>query len=115
MSTAVAMRQAAAHLAEDVGLDFSLGANIHFGEVIATELGTGPGRRYDVVGRTVNQTFLLGRGGGIRLSERVYRTLPSGERSPWEKRKPPAVYVLGESGEPYEALGKSPSENAQRW
>ncbi len=115
VATAVAMRQAAVHLAEDVGLDFSLGANIHFGEVIATKLGTGAGRRYDVIGRTVNQTFLLGRGGGIRLSERVYRKLPSGERSPWEKRKPPAVYVFGESGEPYEALGKSPSENAQRW
>lgn len=112
---AATMRQAAATLADDIGLDLRLGANIHYGEAVATEFGTGSSRHYDVIGRTVNQTFLLGRGGGIRLSERMYRKLPSGERSPWKKRKPPAVYVLDDSGEPYAALGKSPSENAQRW
>ncbi len=112
---ALTMRQAAETLADDIGLDFRFGANIHFGEAVATELGAGSSRRHDVIGRTVNQTFLLGGGGGIRLSERVYRKLPSGQRSPWEKRKLPTVYVLDDSGEPYAVFGKSPSENAQRW
>lgn len=115
VAAAVTMQQAAASLADDIGLDFRLGANIHLGDAIATEFGTGSSRRYDVIGRVVNQAFLLGRGGGIRLSERVYRKLPSGERSPWEKRKPPAVYVLEGSAEPYAAFGKSPAQNAQRW
>lgn len=115
VAAAVAMEHAAARLADDVGLDFRLGANIHFGDAVATELGTGASRRLDVIGRTVNQTFLLGRGRGIRMSERAYRKLPSSDRSPWEKRKPPVVYVLGESEEPYSASGKTPAQNALRW
>ena len=112
---AVAMRHASDALADDVGLDFRLGANIHFGETVASEFGSGESRRYDIIGRAVNQTFLIGRGGGIRLSERVYRKLASEERSPWEKHKPPTVYVLDDSNEPYAVFGKSPSENAIRW
>jgi adenylate cyclase len=115
VSAAITMQRAAAALAVDVGLDVRLGANIHMGDVVTAELGTGASRRVDVIGRAVNQAFLLGRGGGIRVSERVYRKLPSADRTPWDKRKPPAVYVLGESAEPYEALGKGPEENAQRW
>jgi len=115
VAAATTMQRAVAELSLDAGLDCKLGANIHFGEAIAAEFGTGPSRRFDVIGRTVNQTFLLGRGTGIRLSERMYRKLPSDERAPWDKRKPPAVYVLGDSAEPYTALGKSPTRNALRW
>ena len=102
------MQRAIADLTLDIGLDFRLGANVHFGEVIAREFGTGSNRRFDVIGRAVNQTFLLGRGTGIRLSERVYRKLPSSERSSWDKRKLPSVYVLEDSGEPY-TFGKRPA------
>ena len=115
VATAVEMQHHAARLADDVGLDFRLGANIHLGEAITAELGSGASRRVDVVGRTVNQTFLLGRGIGIRMSERVYRKLPSSERTVWEKRKPPVVYVLGDSDEPFAAFGKTPSQNILRW
>ncbi len=115
VSAAVEMQHEAALLADDVGLDFRLGANIHLGDAVAGELGYGTSRRHDVIGRTVNQTFLLGTGGGVRMSERVYRRLPSDERTPWEKRKPPVVYVFGESDEPYAVFGKTPSENALRW
>ncbi len=100
---------------QGLGFKVRLGANIHFGEAVATEFGIGSNRRYDILGRAVNQTFLLGRGTGIRLNERVYRKLPSDERAPWDKRKPPALYVLKDSGEPYGAFGKSPAENAERW
>lgn len=115
VAAATMMQRSIADLTLDIGLEFRLGANIHFGEVIAQEFGTGPNRRFDIMGRAVNQTFLLGRGTGIRLSERVYRKLPSSERSSWDKRKPPAVYVLEDSGEPYTGLGKSPAQNAERW
>ena len=116
VAAATMMQRAVADLALDIRLEVRLGANIHFGEAVATEFGTGASRRYDVIGRTVNQTFLLGRGGGIRLSERMYRKLPSSERSPWDKRKLPAVYVLEDSGEPWvSSSGKDPAQNAERW
>ena len=115
VAATVTMQRAAERIAADAGLDCSLGANIHLGDLIGTELGAGASRRFDVVGRAVNQAFLLGRGRGIRMSERAYRTMPSGERSPWEKRRPPVVYVLGETDEPYVAGGKTPVENAERW
>ena len=115
IAAAVEMQHHATCLADELGLDVRLGANIHLGDVIAGEIGSGVSRRHDVIGRTVNQTFLLGRGDGIRMSERVYRKLPSNERTAWEKRKPPVVYVFGGSGEPYAGLGKTPNENALRW
>ena len=115
VSAAATMGRAVEEMVEASGMGISFGANIHLGDVIGAELGSGASRRFDVIGRTVNQAFLLGRGGGIRLSERVYRKLPSAERAPWQKRKPPALYVLADSGEPYTGLGKTPNQNAQRW
>lgn len=115
VSATIALEATIGTLAAAVGLDLSLGANIHAGDVVASELGAGESRRFDVIGRAVNQTFLLGRGRGIRISERVYRKLPSADRSPWEKNRPPTVYVLGESPEPYASLRKTAAENAVRW
>ena len=119
VSAAIMMQRSVTKLAQDLGFEVGLGANIHFGEAVATEFGTGSNRRFDVIGRTINQTFLLGRGSGIRLSERLYRKLPSGERSPWDKRKLPAVYILEEAGEPYvtgsEDSTKGPTQNRERW
>ena len=119
VAAAIAVQRSVTTLAQDLGFEVRPGANIHFGEAVATEFGTGSNRRYDIIGRTVNQTFLLGRGGGIRLSERVYRKLPSGERTPWDKRRLPAVYVLEDAGEPYvtdmRGSRKGPAQNAERW
>lgn len=56
----------------------------------------------------VNQTFLLGRGPGIRISEPLYRALPSAVRSPWVKHKPPAVYHLDAPDGIYAGMGKPP-------
>ena len=91
------------------------GANLHLTSAIEAEFGTGPSRRRDILGRGVNQTFLLGRGAGIRISEPVYRTLPSVMRSAWSKHKPPAVYHLNGTDGIYEGRGKPPSANASRW
>ena len=92
---ALVLSRGSSELAASAGLDSELGANVHMGDLVATEIGDGASRAFDVVDRVVNQTFLLGNGEGVRLSERVYRALPSSERSPWEKRKPPTVYTLG--------------------
>jgi hypothetical protein len=62
----------------------------------------------------VNQTFLLGRGSGIRISEAVYRRLPNDARSPWSKHKPPSIYYLRSPGI-LEGLGKDPGTNTGRW
>lgn len=102
-------------LAAEMRMPVTLGANLHSGEAILTELGAGPSRRVDVIGRAVNHTFILGRGAGIRISEPVYRQLPSGDRSPWEKHKPPAVYVLGEARGLMEGSRQSAEANTQRW
>jgi len=119
VAAAITLQRAITKLAIDLEFEVRLGANIHFGEAVAAEFGTGSNRRYDILGRAVNQTFLLGRGTGIRLSERVYRKLPSDERSPWDKRKPPALYVLEDAGEPYvtgsRGSTKGPGQNAERW
>jgi class 3 adenylate cyclase len=115
VAAAVALETAVRLVAHETGIPVTLGVNVHMGPAVEAELGRGPSRRSDVVGRAVNQAFLLGRGPGIRISEPVYRKLASGERSPWSKNKPPVVYVLGEGGQPYAGLGKTAAQNAARW
>ena len=115
VAAAVTLTTRVEKLAAEAGLAVSLGANLHLGTAVEAELGQGSSRRLDVVGRAVNQTFLLGKGPGIRISEAVYRKLPSGERTPWEKNRPPAVYVLASGRQPYEGRGKTANENATRW
>lgn len=115
VAAAVTLEVVVARIANKVGLSVTVGANVHMGPAVEAELGRGASRRPDIVGRAVNQTFLLGRGPGIRISEPVYRKLPSAERTPWDKNKPPAVYALGERGEPYAGLRKTAGENALRW
>ena len=67
------------------------------------------------MGRDVNQTFLLGRGAGIRISEPVYRALPNSARSPWSKHKPSAIYHLDAPEGLYEGGGKDVVSNTLRW
>jgi hypothetical protein len=47
---------------------------------------------YDVVGAGVIHTFRMGSGPGVRISEPVYRKLPSARRGSWSKHQPPATY-----------------------
>jgi class 3 adenylate cyclase len=115
VSAAVKLRRDVERLGQQSGIPVRLGVSVHMGSAVETELGKGSSRRRDVIGRTVNQTFLLGRGAGIRISEPVYRKLPSGERTPWSKHRPPAVYLLEEGGDVLGGAGKSAPENAVRW
>ena len=115
VQSVVQLQSAVVALARQHQVSVSLGANVHVAPAIDAEFGPGSHKRRDIIGRGVNQTFLLGRGPGIRISEPVYRALPSSARSPWSKHKPPAIYHLGNPEGIYEGLGKSPSANAQRW
>ncbi len=115
LGAVLAVERGLEELKREQGWPFVLGANLHLAEVVEAELGSGPSRRLDAIGRGVNQTFLLGRGPGIRISEPVYRSLPSGERSPWTKHKPPAVYSLSNPGELLAGGGGDAAKNIPRW
>lgn len=94
VEAAVALRREVARLGEARGWRVAAGVNLHLARVVEGEFGPEGDRRYDVIGSGVNHAFVMGRGAGMRISEPVYRQLPSGERSPWAKQKPPATYVL---------------------
>ena len=85
------------------------------GDASKTELDAGANKRRDIIGRGVNQTFLLGRGTGIRISEPVYRALPSSMRSPWIRHKPPAIYCVDSAEGLFEGLRKDAASNTLRW
>jgi adenylate cyclase len=79
-------------LAGQLQLDLELGANVHLctvadGRYDSIEV-------YDVVGVGVVHTFRMGGGPGVRISEPMYRKLPSDRRGPWVKHQAPAVYAL---------------------
>jgi class 3 adenylate cyclase len=73
------------------GLVMEVGANVHVTTVAETRLGTGAVA--ELVGMGVVHTYRMGGGPGVRISEPVYRRLPSDRRSPWRKRQPPAIYA----------------------
>ena len=115
VDAAVELHSTVAAISKQHQIPSALGANLHLASAIEGEFGAGPSKRRDIIGRGVNQTFLLGRGPGIRISEPVYRALPSSARSRWNKHKPPAVYHLDEAQGIYEGAGKTPAANALRW
>lgn len=69
-----------------------VGASLHVASVATGEIGSGPERRWDVIGAGVNHLFRMGGGAGLRLSEPAYRKLPSERRQGWRKEEPPATY-----------------------
>jgi adenylate cyclase len=72
------------------GLAMEVGANVHMAHVAEVSLGSGAVE--ELVGIGVVHTFRMGGGPGVRISEPVYRKLPSTNRTPWRKHQPPAVY-----------------------
>ena len=111
VAAAVAIGREVDELARSHGLDTMTGANVHLARFVEGEIGTGPSRHFDVLGRGVDQAFLLGRGPGIRISEAVYRKLASADRTPWRKHKPPAVYRFEGTGGVLEYGGKTEQQN----
>ena len=115
VAAALEIGRAVDELTCERGIDVKPGSNIHLARFVEGEIGTGSGRRFDVLGRGVNQAFLLGRGPGIRISEPVYRKLASSDRSPWKKHKPPVVYRWEGTGGVLRFGGKTEGQNVERW
>ena len=74
------------------GVQADIGANLHLGDVVDGVFG--PTDIRDITGTAVYTTFRMGGGPGLRISESVYRKLPSGARSPWKKQKAQVTYTL---------------------
>jgi len=89
----LALRDGVAGMGRDLGLDIELGANVHLATVAAGTFGVAPAVD-DIMGMGVVHVHRMGSGVGIRISEPVYRKLPSSERGPWQKHQPPATYTL---------------------
>jgi len=89
-----AVRESVVSIAEELDINLDLGANIHLAKVITGVFGAPYTSIDDVIGMGVIHTFRMGAGPGIRISEPVYRKLPSSERTPWRKNQPPATYTL---------------------
>ncbi len=79
-------------LAAELGLEMGMGANVHACTVAEGEFGADS--TYDIIGAGVIHVFRMGGGPGIRISEPVYRKLPSDRRGAWTKHQPPATYTL---------------------
>jgi adenylate cyclase len=91
---AVGLRDAVSSIAAEEGLDLDLGANVHLATVATGRFGGEWAPSDDVIGVGVIHTYRMGAGPGIRISEPVYRKLPSDERGSWRKHQPPATYSL---------------------
>jgi|SoiMetStandDraft_2_1073263.scaffolds.fasta_scaffold165716_2 class 3 adenylate cyclase len=87
-----AIREGFKALCATCGVQADIGANIHLGDVVDGVFG--PTACRDITGSAVYTTFRMGGGPGLRISEPVYRKLPSGARSPWKKQKAQVTYML---------------------
>ena len=63
VDAALELRSTITELASRYSLAVTMGANLHLAPVVDAEFGVGSSRRRDIMGRGVNQAFLLGRGG----------------------------------------------------
>ena len=74
------------------GWDCRLTVKVHFGPVIAGEYGSGPDRRYDVIGKSVNVAARL-ESSGFALSAEAFRKLGPEVRARFKKHTPPISYI----------------------
>lgn len=94
VDAATALRVALAELRAETQWRVDLGANVHLAIVAEGMFGPDDDPRYDVFGSGVNHLFLMGGGPGIRISEPVFRQLPTEAREAWNKHRPPATYTF---------------------
>ena len=73
-------------LGVQMGLELEMGANVHLCTVAEGQFGEDG--VYDIVGPGVIHTFRMGAGSGIRISEPIYRKLPSDRRGEWVRTSP---------------------------
>lgn len=87
-----AVGERVANIGVSRGVTLEVGANVHMANVAEVSLASGAVA--ELVGIGVVHTYRMGGGPGVRISEPVYRKLPSADRTPWRKHQPPAVYRL---------------------
>ncbi len=63
--------------------DVEFGANLHAGSVVEGPFGSPAVHLVDVIGRSANEAFMLGKGPGIRMSEAMYRCLSPRSAAGW--------------------------------
>ena len=85
-----AISERVATIGAERGVPLQVGANVHMANVAEVSLGSTS--TAELVGIGVVHTYRMGGGPGVRISEPVYRKLPSADRTPWQKHQPPAVY-----------------------
>jgi class 3 adenylate cyclase len=91
---ALAVRGAVHELGRRLDLDLEVGTNVHRAPVVVGRFGGAAFASDDVIGKGVMHTYRMGAGPGVRISEPVYRALPSLRRSQWHKYQPPATYTF---------------------
>jgi class 3 adenylate cyclase len=89
-----AVRTAVVSMGRETDLDLDTGANVHLAKIVIGAFGAPYASGDDVMGAGVIHVFRMGGGPGVRISEPVYRKLPSSERTPWRKHQAPATYTL---------------------
>jgi class 3 adenylate cyclase len=94
VACATVLREDVRALGERAGIVLDTGTNVHRSTVVTGLLGPVDDARFDLVGNGLIHTFRMGSGAGLRVSEPVYRQLPSAERTPWRKHQPPATYTF---------------------
>src|SRR5207245_3792885 len=90
------LKDAADSFMAERGWDCRLVVKVHFGPVAAGEVGAGPDRRYDVLGKTVNVAARLDASGGVVLSAEAFRRLGPEARTRFKKHTPPITYIRQE-------------------
>lgn len=90
-----ALRARVHALGAERNLKMGMGANVHISRVAEGSFGLRG--TPEIVGMGVIHVFRMGAGAGTRISEPVYRKLPSDRRSAWRKHQPPATYASEES------------------
>jgi adenylate cyclase len=79
------------------GWECRLAARVHWGPVIAGDYGPAGGKRFDVIGRAVNQTARMELR-GVSLSVDAFRKLGPELRKRFKKHTPPVSYIRVEDG-----------------
>jgi class 3 adenylate cyclase len=77
------------------GWECHLVIRAHFGPVAAGHFGAGAGRRYDVLGKTVNIAARL-ESPGVALTVEAFRQLGPETRRHFKKHTPPIMYIRQE-------------------
>ena len=94
------LKEAVDNLMIERGWECRFTAKAHFGRAMAGPFGEVDGKRYDVIGRTVNMAAVL-KSTGIALSVTAFRKLGPELRTRFKRHTPPVTYIRSEDSRPF--------------